>query len=336
MERREDVSCERRGTEIRRLQEQLKAYQRPPRPKCEQRRAEGRAKQGKGVSTHRAQRQRWKGVAIHSACVVHHVTVLRKARGRRYGVTSNGRKFHGLRRLHWGRARLRSRERQEDKADYLRTGDQEQYFKAWIKPVLTANPQPQPAWPPKTSWEEEQSDYRPDRVGRRTDGIRERYIEALEGGIKKSHASTRSPQESQGDEIAVQTVLAEKKCRRLYLKETLMPAAQPALQPTTPPGGIIFDSRFCSVWQQLRSQAPNEKIELDSGYYVLLLKLEGDKGQAADPAGEPPQDASKENVKGGSPSHRNKGDPLQNFHSYPDSSNRVTDTPYRVAGFWLF
>ena len=97
MERREDVSCERRGTEIRRLQEQLKAYQRPPRPKCEQRRAEGRAKQGKGVSTHRAQRQRWKGVAIHSACVVHHVTVLRKARGRRYGVTSNGRKFHGLR-----------------------------------------------------------------------------------------------------------------------------------------------------------------------------------------------------------------------------------------------
>ena len=122
----------------------------------------------------RTRGKRLKGVVIHSACVVHHVTVLRKARGQQYGVVSDGRKFHGLRRQYWGRARYRSRERPEDMANYLRSRDQDRYFKAWIKPVLTANPQPQPIWPPGTSWDEGQSDYRPDRVGRRTDGIRER------------------------------------------------------------------------------------------------------------------------------------------------------------------
>ena len=145
MERQEDVSGRRREIEICSLREQLKAYQRPPRHKGKSKGEECRWKRRKGAPTGRAHQQRLKGVVIHSACVVHHVTVLRKVRGQRYGVTSNGRKFHGLRRLHWGRARLRSRERREDKADYLRTGDQEQYFKAWIKPVLTANPQPQPA-----------------------------------------------------------------------------------------------------------------------------------------------------------------------------------------------
>ena len=35
MERREDIPAERRETEIRSLREQLKGYQRPPRPKCQ-------------------------------------------------------------------------------------------------------------------------------------------------------------------------------------------------------------------------------------------------------------------------------------------------------------
>ena len=162
-------------------------------------------------------------------------------------------------------------------------------------------------------------------VGTRTSGIRERYIGALEGGIRESQAFARPPQESLDEEIAVQAFLAEKKCRRLYLRETIMPATQPVPQPTTPPGGIIFDARYCSVWQHQRRQAPQERTELDSGYHVFLPKFEEDKGQAADPADEPPQDVSDENVKGGSPSHRNKGDPLQNFHSHPDSCNRATD-----------
>ena len=130
--------------------------------------------------------------------------------------------------------------------------------------MLTANPQPQPVWPPGTSWDEEQSDYRSASVGTRTNGIRERYIEALEGRIKGSQMAACSPQERLDDKIAVQTFLAEKECRRLYLKETIMPATQPALQPTPPPGGIIFDARYCSVWQQQRSQASHKKIELDS------------------------------------------------------------------------
>ena len=169
--------------------------------------------------------------------------------------------------------------------------------------MLTTNPQPQPVWPPGTSWDEEQSKYRPVSVGTRSDGIREQYIGTLEGGIKESQASARSPQESLDNKIAVQAFLAKKKCRRLYLKETTMPATQPVLQPTTPPGGIIFDAKYCSAWQHQRSEAPHKKIELDSGYHVPLPKFKGDDGQAADPAGKPPQDVSNENVKGGPPSH---------------------------------
>ena len=181
-----------------------------------------------------------------------------------------------------------SRERRQDKADYLRTRDQEMYFKAWVKPVLMVNPQPQPIWPPETSWDEEQSKCRTVSVGTRTSGIRERYIGALEGGTRESQAFARPPQESLDEEIAVQAFLAEKKCRRLYLRETIMPATQPVPQPTTPPGGIIFDARYCSVWQHQRRQAPQEKTELDSGYHVFLPKFEEDKGQAADPEGKPP------------------------------------------------
>ena len=148
---------------------------------------------------------------IHSACVVHHVTVLRKARGRRYGVVSNGRKFHGLRQHHWGRARFRSREGREDKADYLRTRDQELYFKAWVKPVLTVNPQPQPIWQPVTSRDKEKPDCTSNRVGTRADGIGKRYIGNLEGGIKESRLYKNTPQERLDEEIAVRTFLAKKK-----------------------------------------------------------------------------------------------------------------------------
>ena len=80
--------------------------------------------------------QRMCGPSCHSFC---------KARGQRYGVLSNGCKFHGLCRQYRRRARHRSRARKEDKADYLQTRDQEQYFKACIKSVLMANPQLQPA-----------------------------------------------------------------------------------------------------------------------------------------------------------------------------------------------
>ena len=82
MEQREDIPAKRRETEIRSLREQLKAYQRPPRPKCQPKGAARRLKRGKGAPTRCAQRQQLKGVVIHSACVVHHVTVVRKARGR--------------------------------------------------------------------------------------------------------------------------------------------------------------------------------------------------------------------------------------------------------------
>ena len=108
MERREDTPDERRKIEIYSLREQLKAYQRTPRLKSKPKRAKKRGRGKKGAPTRCAQRKRWKGVVIHSSRVVHHVTVLRKARGRRYGVVSDGRKFHGLRRHHWGRARYRS------------------------------------------------------------------------------------------------------------------------------------------------------------------------------------------------------------------------------------
>ena len=119
MERQEDVSGGRREIEICSLREQLKAYQRPPRHKGISKGEECRWKRRKGAPTGRAQRQRWKGVVIHSACMVHHVTVLRKARGQQYGVVSDGRKFHGLCRHHWGRARYRRREMLEETTDYL-------------------------------------------------------------------------------------------------------------------------------------------------------------------------------------------------------------------------
>ena len=130
----------------------------------------------------------------------------------------------------------------------MRTRDQELYYKAWVKPVLMVNPQPQPIWPPVTSRDKEKTACASDRVGTRTEGISERYTGALEGGIKESRLYECTPRESLDEEIAVLTFLAEKKCRRLYLKETIRPATQPVLQPTTPPGGIIFDVRYCSVW----------------------------------------------------------------------------------------
>ena len=145
MGRQEDTPVERKETKICRLQELLKAHQRPPRHKCKPKGAEGRWKRRKGALTRRAQQQQLKGVVTHSACVGHHVTVFCKARGQRYGVLSNGCKFHGLCRQYRRRARHRSRARKEDKADYLQTRDQEQYFKACIKSVLMANPQLQPA-----------------------------------------------------------------------------------------------------------------------------------------------------------------------------------------------
>ena len=92
---REDITAEEKESEDKRLLKLLETYQRPqrePRPPANGSRG-GRGKK-KPAITNKDQAVRWSG-AIHSACVIHHKTVVRKARGRRYGVVSNRRKFHG-------------------------------------------------------------------------------------------------------------------------------------------------------------------------------------------------------------------------------------------------
>ena len=130
---REDISAEAKARETSRLCKLLEKYQRPQRkPTPVTWNGKGRGRQ-KSAPTRQAQAIRWSG-PIHSASVVCQVTVLRKARGRRYGIVSNGPKFHRLYKQH--RSRLRHRRAGQDNAGHLRTRDQERYFKECIKPVL--------------------------------------------------------------------------------------------------------------------------------------------------------------------------------------------------------
>ena len=71
--------------------------------------------------------------------MIHHKMVMRKARGRRYGVVSNGRKFHGQVKRK-SRTWRKSWAKRIDREEHLRTRDQEWYFKKYIKPVLMLPP----------------------------------------------------------------------------------------------------------------------------------------------------------------------------------------------------
>ena len=131
---REDISAEAKARETSRLCKLLEKYQRPQRkPTPVTWNGKGRGRQ-KSAPTRQARAIRWSG-PIHSASVICQVTMLRKARGRRYGVVSNGRKFHGS--YKYRRSRWWNRKIGQDKEEHLRTRDQERYFKECIKPILT-------------------------------------------------------------------------------------------------------------------------------------------------------------------------------------------------------
>ena len=137
------------------------------------------------------------------------------------------------------------------------------------------------------SQDEEQSNCKLGRAGPRTDIISERYIEMLEGGFKESQMLARSPQERLDEEIGFQTFLAEKRCKKFYLKETIVSALQSTPQLTLPPDRRIFNTEYCSVWQHRCSHAPQEKIQFDSGYHIFVPKFDETNGQAADPECKP-------------------------------------------------
>ena len=112
LEANEDSYGEANHEEIQRRRLQLESLQRPPRPKehifdGRRRKRNRNRRQGDEKKTAPSGRQpNWwegrnvpdclKGIPVHSVAVMCNTMVHHIARGRRYGVTSDGNKFHGL------------------------------------------------------------------------------------------------------------------------------------------------------------------------------------------------------------------------------------------------
>ena len=111
LERRTDLPEGAKRDEIKKLEAQLGYYQRPPRPEkqtFEWRRRKRPTKHQVDVGSDGQSERNVKravghrlppclqGLIVHSAAVVCNRTRTRIARGRRYGVISDGNKFHGL------------------------------------------------------------------------------------------------------------------------------------------------------------------------------------------------------------------------------------------------
>ena len=125
MERLTDLPEGAKGVEMRKLESQLAHCQRPLKPKehkfdgrwrkCHRKRRRGDEK----TTAQSGRLENWwegckvpdclKGLIVHSVTVMCNRLVLRIARGRRYGVTSDGNKFHGLYHQAWMEDKARKR-----------------------------------------------------------------------------------------------------------------------------------------------------------------------------------------------------------------------------------
>ena len=118
------------------------------------------------------------------------------------------------------------------------------------------------------------------------------FVETLENGLREYELSERRAEHIEALErldqvINLSTNLAEKKCRKLYLKRHIVPGEQPKPQVNRPPAGLVFDIECCSVGRHRRKQDQYEKKYLDSGYYILIPKHEEEEGQSANPEDKP-------------------------------------------------